>query len=457
MKIIVVGSGPAGGRLAYELTKQGAQVTLLEAGRHFEAGGFPKGELRYSSQMFWGGGVEMNTNGSLGFLRAKCVGGTSVVNQALLDEFDEEAFRDWRQRSGISDLSTEAFKPLYEELRRDVPISEIPKEHWNPNTHIFTHALEKLGYGWKALTRAQKDCALDKGSDCIVCLGGCPRESKQSSLVTTVRKAKEKGAELLSEFEVWDIHATADGVTVRGFHQKQEKTLQAQKLVLAAGSLGNSTILLRSGLKKSLPALGTGFTCHPQYMTYAYFDRTIDAHKGAFQAVKSYDPNLRKAGFKLENVFGPPIATAMLLPGYGKGHLAMMHKYRSYASMEVALRDEASGELKVDSSGRLTIHKQMTGEDLKKGKAGLKLVREFFEAEGAQKVIPCMQPFGLHLMGGLSLGTDGRTSVVGPDFRVHGFKNIFAADSSVFPSAPGINPSFTIMALALKASKEILK
>ena len=44
-----------------------------------------------------------------------------------------------------------------------------------------------------------------------------------------------------------------------------------------------------------------------------------------------------------------------------------------------------------------------------------------------------------------------------PDFRLHGFDNIYAADSSVFPNAPGINPSFTIMALSSMAGDRILR
>ena len=37
------------------------------------------------------------------------------------------------------------------------------------------------------------------------------------------------------------------------------------------------------------------------------------------------------------------------------------------------------------------------------------------------------------------------------------FANCYAADSSTFPNAPGINPSFTIMALASKAAEQILQ
>jgi choline dehydrogenase-like flavoprotein len=59
-------------------------------------------------------------------------------------------------------------------------------------------------------------------------------------------------------------------------------------------------------------------------------------------------------------------------------------------------------------------------------------------------------------MGGCPMGTDPARSVVDPEFRVHGMPRLLAADSSVFPSAPGINPSFTIMALSQRASEIML-
>src|SRR5581483_1033119 len=156
-------------------------------------------------------------------------------------------------------------------------------------------------------------------------------------------------------------------------------------------------ILLKSELARKLPALGTRFACHPQYMTYALFDQPVDAHKGAFQAVKSADRKLSLAGYKLENVYAPPIGTAMLFPGYGARHRELMKKYRYMASMEVALRDEPSGKIRVASNGKLIIEKKLTRADREIADNGLKLVHGLFASAGAREIIPCMQGFGLHL------------------------------------------------------------
>jgi choline dehydrogenase-like flavoprotein len=64
--------------------------------------------------------------------------------------------------------------------------------------------------------------------------------------------------------------------------------------------------------------------------------------------------------------------------------------------------------------------------------------------------------FGLHLMGGCRMGTDSKHSVVNPEFEVHGYKNLYIGDASLFPNAPGINPSLTIFALAERLSDQLL-
>ena len=449
---IIIGSGVSGGRMAQRLCEAGANCLLLEAGKAFQHDGtpFPPTEMEYSTQMFWGGGLEPAKDGVLGFLRAKCLGGTSVVNQALLDKFDDDAFEDWQAVSEIRDLNLRHFEPYYEKVLSSVKAVHIPEEHCNRNAKLFRQALSNLGYGYKPLFRAQGDCGVEKGNDCIVCLGGCPRKSKQSTLVTSIPAALKLGLTLESEVHVKEIK---DG-EVRAIKNGQEVRYQGKNIVLAAGSIGNTEILLRSGFKH--PGLGKGFTCHPQYMTFAYFDEPVDAHKGAFQSIKSSDPKIREMGFKFENVFASPIGTSMLIPGHGKNHLEDMKKYRHLASMEVCIRDEPFGEIKLVKD-KIQVTKPITDQDRKRKEAGLQLVDDLFESVGAKKLIRGKQGFGLHLMGGCSLGVDGDHSVISPDFYLHDHKNIWCADSSVFPSAPGINPSFTIMALTEMAAEKMVK
>ncbi len=454
---IIVGAGISGSFIADELCRAGLKCLMLEAGKFFTRQTYPRLEVDGTSQLYWSGGLELNHDAKVVLLRPKAVGGGSIVNQALVDRFDDDALDSWREVSGVDFFNVEAMAEWYERAESELAIQYIPEEHRNRNALIFKEGFEKLGYRWAPLRRAQKDCRYEDGNDCIECLNGCRIGSKQSMPETVLKKALAAGLTLVPEFEVVQIVDTGDGVTVHGLDRcRRPSAYRAEKLVMAAGAIGNSKLLLSSGFGKKLPALGRNFYCHPQYNNFAIYEDEVNSHKGPFQALKSDDPGFRSAGFKLENVYAGPAAVAMLISGFGKAHHALMEQMNHFACIEVCTRDTNPGRIKVNSKGKVTVFKKLNARDKKQVEDGVKVINDIFRATGAKKIINCPAAIGLHLMGGLGLGVDPARSVVGPDFRLHGYKHIFAADCSIFPNAPGINPSLTIMALSKKAAAEIL-
>ena len=103
------------------------------------------------------------------------------------------------------------------------------------------------------------------------------------------------------------------------------------------------------------------------------------------------------------------------------------------------------------------VKKTLTNQDETRRDEGLETIRNILSEQGAKRIVDSPFYFGLHLMGGCAIGTDANKSVVNPDFQVHGHKNMYIADTSVYPSAPGINPSLTAMALSQKLSEELVK
>jgi len=452
--VVIVGSGCSGSFMAWKLVEKGYKCLVLEAGSYFHHDTYPDSEIDSNSKLYWGGGIELNTHANIGILRPKVVGGGSIVNQALLDRFDDNALDSWKEVSGIDFFDRKHLEQYYDIVDEQIYSQEIPAKYRNRNADIFREGFEKNGYNCAPLVRAQKDCKFEDGNDCIECLGGCRIDSKQSMPVTVLKKAVASGLTIVPDFNVEKVQADNNGCVVEGvFTEGGKKTFTGKKLVLAAGAIGNSQLLLKSGFKH--PMIGHNFYTHPQQMILARYDDPLNAHKGAFQGLKSDDRNFRKNGFKLENVFAGPVAIAMLLPGFAKSHQQIMEKMDHLACIEVAVRDTNPGTIKLAKNGRPVIKKTMNKEDYRRWDAGSEAIQNIFESTGAKEIIPGCIPIGLHLMGGCSIGTDPKKAVVSPDFNMFENENMFIADSSIFPNAPGINPSMTIMALSVKAADSV--
>ncbi len=455
---IIVGAGVSGSFIGHALTQAGMKCLILEAGKFFKRKTYPRREIDSNSQLFWGGGIELNSDASIGLLRPKVVGGGSIVNQALMDRFDDSAFDGWQQASGVPFLNRREMDPWYDRAEKELSIQTVPERYANGNAIIFRKGFENNGYRWAPLRRAQADCRFEDGNCCIECLSGCRIDSKQSMPVTVLKRALAAGLELIPEFEVRRVAESEGSVSVTGAGPDGSlKTFHGGRLVLASGAIGNSKLLLASGFGGRLPMLGRNFFTHPQYMTLARYDEPVLAHRGPLQSYKSDDPNFRRGGFKLENVFAPPVAIAMLLPGFGPQHQALMRDITHLACIEVCVRDTNPGRIRLNSGGGLVIEKQLNDEDRRRRDRGLAAIRNIFLSTGAKQIVDGGIAIGLHLQGGCNMGADPARSVVSPEYRLHGSRRIHAADSSVFPNAPGINPAFTIMAMSLRGAAQILQ
>lgn len=81
---------------------------------------------------------------------------------------------------------------------------------------------------------------------------------------------------------------------------------------------------------------------------------------------------------------------------------------------------------------------------------------DIFKAAGATEV--WNGPLGpMHIMGGTIMGADAENSVTNSHGKSHDIDNLFVAGSGLFPTSGGVNPTYTVHALALRSSEYILK
>ena len=70
---------------------------------------------------------------------------------------------------------------------------------------------------------------------------------------------------------------------------------------------------------------------------------------------------------------------------------------------------------------------------------------------------PASMTGGMHHMGTTRMHADPRQGVVDPDCRVHGLANLYVGGNSVFPTGGVVNPTLTIVALALRLADHLVQ
>jgi choline dehydrogenase-like flavoprotein len=116
----------------------------------------------------------------------------------------------------------------------------------------------------------------------------------------------------------------------------------------------------------------------------------------------------------------------------------------AFAAGAVSVSTTHSPPLRVDS------------EDGKPGAVDAPRLERFLGEIAARGIVPNRLPlYSAHQMGSCRLGSDRRTSVADPFGQVHGVRGLFVADASGFPSASGVNPMLSVMALAYRVAQRI--
>lgn len=90
-------------------------------------------------------------------------------------------------------------------------------------------------------------------------------------------------------------------------------------------------------------------------------------------------------------------------------------------------------------------------------KSGHTKVEEFIEEESRRGMRGHSRPIcSAHQMGSCRMGVDPASSVVDPTGQTWEVQGLFVADTSVFPTALGVNPMVTVQAIAYCTAHNIL-
>jgi choline dehydrogenase-like flavoprotein len=475
-EVVVVGTGAGGGAVAHELASRGRAVLLLEEGDLHRRDSFTGRTQEMVKKLYRDQGMTIALgNVGIPVFAGRAVGGTTIVNSGTCYRAPERIFRRWRDQDGLQAYSRASMDPYYERVETMIGVDRASFELTGGVGRVVARGAEKMGLKHRPVLRNAPGC---DGQG--VCCFGCPTGAKRSTDVSYIPAALERGAQLVTAARVDGIDVVAGkarGVTARLGSGKRLR-VKAEAVVLAGGTLMTPLILREAGLGASSPALGKNLSIHPVSKTMALFDESIDMSRGIPQGY-SID-ELEHEGIMFEGGSVPLEILAVSVPWVGDRFVALMEQYRQLALFGFLIEDTSRGEVRPGPRGSPLITYNLNRRDAQRMQRATATLCEVFLAAGARRVYPLVPGMeelttldevrqlramnlapsafdisAYHPLGTCRMGTDPRESVVGPDFETHEVERLFIADGSVVPSALGVNPQMTIMAMALRAGETI--
>ncbi|MCA1583662.1 MAG: GMC family oxidoreductase [Acidobacteria bacterium] len=255
----------------------------------------------------------------------------------------------------------------------------------------------------------------------------------------------------------------------------------ARLVILAAGSLGSTELLLRcrdehAGLPNVSQRLGHRWSSNGDFLTPAiYAFRAVEPTRGPTitSAINLLDgtvdgqeifiedggfPDLAKGA--MERLAGRPGATEQetaLIEGVR--WLVRLRLFDSIMPWFAQGRDASDGVLSLRDKKLFLDWDVETSEPTIE--AILRTHQKLAMATGGAAIVPPAWAWSQdlitpHPLGGAAMGTSASDGVV--DFRgeVFGYRNLFVSDGSIVPKAIGLNPSKTIAALAEHVAARII-
>jgi len=484
---VIVGSGPGGSAAAAILARAGRSVCLCEAGAWRDTAQMPASLFGAMSHLFSDFGQMMTRGKSMiPIVQASCVGGTGVINSAIVVRTPDAILDTWSREHGLGDfLTPEAVGRAQSEIESELDVAAMGEGQLGRHDRLLLDSLERTEREAHPTSRNAGAC---QGSG--ACLQGCPTGAKRSGNLTWVPELVSSGGSVLSCAPVSRVEfegARAVGVTGRFRHPQRSyrgprgarfRVRARRGVLIAASATGSAPLLERSGVR--LPALGTGFRAHPGSGVIGVYPERVDPLIGTTQGASSIHHS-GDLGIKLESLTLPLDLLPSRLSGAGGGLASSLAESSHMAMWVAAVNAEAAGTVKGarlptlrgGPYGKNIVSYQPTRGDLARLRKGCAtLARLHFEA-GATKVLPGIHgvPVELgpdevhlieeapldnrawtwilsHLFGTCALGADPARSVVGPDLHVHGRRNLHVVDASCLPTTLGVNPQHTIQAVA---------
>ena len=479
---LVIGSGPGGAIAAWSLADQGEKVTVVEAGPRLRVQDFGQSMGHTLASYFWEGGTRA-VRGNVFFptMQVRGLGGGTLYNSSICMRPTETALETWRDDHGLADMTSELLEPHFDAVTEFLSIRPTESSVFGRRNELFKEACEALGWGWSPIERAELGC-VGSGN----CITGCQSGAKLSLDKRGIPEVVEAGGTALTSVQIDKLiieHGRvrgAEGFTIcpRTHQRKHPVRILAGCTIVSAGAVGTPTILRRSGLTSN--AVGSKLRFHPSCYIVGVMDETVNPWFGATQGVHSSHHLDR--GIKLESLWAGAGGFSRGFPTNPRAFSRQIDRWPKMTVFDGWVSGDASqGQVRVLPGGRSDLAWNMAPSDARRLQEANALLCDMFAAVGAKEVLtglptlpdtmdpteaasrireamldPTEMPTASnHVFGGMPMGGDPSKAATDSWGRVYDIDDLYIADTSLFPSSPGVNPQLTAMALAHRLGQEL--
>lgn len=475
---LVIGTGAGGSIAGALLAEKGHDVILLEEGGYYPTESFNDNVGEMTAKLYRNGGVFPFLGVPLiAMAEGSCVGGGTVINGAGLFRTPKWILEEWEKSKGLKGYNYIDLEEHFETVEKDLHIVAEPiKQGTNRDTQKLVEGAKKMGWRTEQVPRAAKGCTY---INC--CSTGCPTGAKQSTLVTYLPRALKAGAKIFSDCRAIKIkHSNGFAYTVVAevLNNKMCKKIKIKfkNLIVAGGAVQTAHLLRRSKISK---LAGKNLQFHMNVKVISRLKEPVNAEKGTMFPVQVHE-------FEKEDVY---INTSVVKPSYLAMSLAphgdkivdkALKDYSKMMILNTTMRVKSKAHVISGFGKEPLVWYKFDLSDLKKVKLSIRRMSQLLlETDAAEVYLPIkgVKPVSslievdktleiakasnielntVHIMSSCPMGVNPKTSVVNPNGRVWGMKNVLLADASILPSSIGQSPQGTIMAMVHEVMKRHL-
>jgi len=480
--VVVVGTGAGGAVVGAELARAGLRVVFVEEGGWHDTASFNPYMTESLPRLYRDAGVAaILGTPNIPFVEGRCVGGSTVVNGAMTWRTPDDVLEGWHKSTGASELSPRGMEPYFERVEARISAKHHLDLAIGGDARIMVQGARKMGWRVEVNRRNQDTCV--GTNNCVL---GCPTGAKQSTLVTYMPDAMQHGAQCLTEVRIEELIIEGGrcvGVWGRAIDPRTRKAAQtvsvrARAVVVACGAVQTPVLLERHRVGRPSGLCGKNFTCHPNVKVMALYPFEVRSWQGMSQYAQIRE--FHDEGIVLAENFIPPGLLAAHLPFHGKEAWDLLARYDQIVLSGALVEDSTTGTVRRGPGGMAVPRYDITAQDHVRFKKGARLLAEMHFAMGAERVFlpfsnlpwvdkvddlqrieptqksrSTLELFTVHMMGTACMGTDPRHSVIDLNGQIWDLPGCYVADASIFPTAVGVNPQVTIMAMATRIGERL--